>query len=177
VVLEELTYNARKYRSRVEELLRRYKPLVLLQTTEADDLAQAYVENAFPRRARHDVLVDAMHAAIATTANITYMAAYNYRNLLNVKVLAHLNAVNLIAGYNRQLAILPPFMFLELDNYDGEKGTVDDAVWRLKSRYGRKLEALLRTPAPKRRRHYETVVTKGARNLGLQVVRLTDMLG
>jgi predicted nucleic acid-binding protein len=172
VVLEEISFDAHKYRGRVEELLGRYRPHVVMQHPDADDLAQAYLENAYARRNDHHRIVDAFHAAVAVTANITYMATYNYRNLLNVRILEHINAVNLLAGLNRHLSVYPPFMFLELDNYDGEKGTVHKAVWKVKSSYGRRLAALLEKTPAKRLKHRETVTGKAAADLGLEVVRL-----
>ncbi|MBD3241572.1 MAG: PIN domain-containing protein [Chitinivibrionales bacterium] len=175
VVLEEIAHDAPKYRERVEELMRKYKPLVIMQHPDADDVAMAYMENAFARRKDHHCIVDAFHAAVAVTSNITYMATYNYRNLLNVRILEHINAVNLLAGLNRHLSVYPPFMFLDLDNYDGEKGTVHKAVWKAKSAYGKKLAALLEKKPEKRLKHHETVTTKAARNLGLEIIRLTDL--
>lgn len=175
VVLEEIAYDAPKYRQRVEELISKYKPLVVMQHPDADDLAQAYMENAYARRDDHHCLVDAFHAAVAIISNITYMATYNYRNLLNVRVLEHINAVNLLAGLNRHLSVYPPFMFLELDHYDGEKGTVHKAVWKVKSTYGRKLAALLEKKPEKRIKHHETVTAKAAKNLGLEIIRLTEL--
>jgi predicted nucleic acid-binding protein len=175
LVLEELAYNSRTYRLRVEDLLRKHRPVVIVPTTEAEMLAEAYVENAFPKRERREVLADAMHAAVAVTAGLTYMASYNWRNLLNVHTLAHINGINLIAGHNRQLAILPPFMFLSLEQYEGEKGTVDKAVWKLKSEYGKDLQSLLGKKPDRRTKHYEEFAQRAQNDLGLQVVRLGEI--
>ncbi len=175
VVLEELAYNSRKYRDRVEGLLREHRPVVVSFASEAEDLAHAYVENAFPKRDIRDVIVDTFHAAIATTGNTAYVASYNYRNLLNVQTMARINAVNLLAGLNRQIAILPPFMFLELDDYYGEKGTVDTAVWKIKSEYGGDLVKLMAKKEEKRREHFDNIAEQAEKKLGLSVVRLGEL--
>jgi len=175
VVLEEVTFNASKYRKRVEELLAKYKPLVLLQSSDADSLAHAYIENAYKERKLTDIIVDAYHAAIAITSNITYVSSYNYRNLLNVRVLEHINAINLLAGLNRHLSVLPPFMFLDLEYYDGEKGSVHDSVWEIKAAYGKKLASLTEKSPEKRAKHHDAIVSKMARELGLQVIQLTGV--
>jgi predicted nucleic acid-binding protein len=175
IVLEELTYNSKKYRTRVESLLRKHKPTVVIPNHESETLAQAYIENAFADRKQCDVIVDALHAAIATSANTAYVASYNYRNLLNVQTMAHINAVNLIAGLNRQIAILPPFMFLRLDDYHGETGEVDRSIWEIKSKYGKELLSILEKEPPKRREYYESIASRAEKKLRLQVVRLTDL--
>jgi predicted nucleic acid-binding protein len=175
IVLEELTFNTSKYRRRVEELLAKYQPLVLLQSAEADSLAQAYIENAYKGRTLSEIIADAYHAATAITSNITYMSSYNYRNLLNIRILEHINAINLLAGLNRHLSILPPFMFLDLECYEGEKGTVHESVWEIKTAYGKKLASLAEKSANKRAKHHEATVTKMARDLGLQVIQLAGV--
>lgn len=174
IVLEEISFNGKKYRKRLEELLKKYKPKIILQSQETDDIAMAYIENAYRGRPRSSVIVDAFHAAIATTANITYMASFNYRNLLNVKVTEHMNAVNLLAGYNRHLTILPPFMFLSLPSYDGEKGNIDKQVWDIKTDFGKKLEKMLEKPEKKRMQFHESVTNDAARKFGLDIFRFNQ---
>jgi predicted nucleic acid-binding protein len=171
-VLEEISLNSSKYRKKLEELIKRCKPLVLVQNADSEDIAAAYVENAFRHRDRAEVLADAHHAAIATVANISYVASYNYRNLLSVRTLEHFNAVNLLAGYHHYLSIAPPFMFLDLTTYNGEKGAVDDKVWSIKKSHGTKLEKLERDPLRKRLKHYSQVAGRAAKKLGLETINL-----
>jgi predicted nucleic acid-binding protein len=171
-VLEEIAFNSKKYRKRLEELIGRYKPIVLVQNHDTEDIAAAYIENAFRHRKKAEVFPDALHAAIATVANISYIASYNYRNLLSVRALEHINAVNLIAGYNHFLSIVPPFMFLDLPSYNGEKGEVDDKVWQIKSEYGKKIEKLLKVSGSMRMKHYHDIAKRMASKFNLRVVRL-----
>ncbi|MBD3317691.1 MAG: PIN domain-containing protein [Chitinivibrionales bacterium] len=170
IVLEELAYNRPKYRKRVEELVDRHKPIVLVQSESSEDLAMAYIENAFKERPRHEVIVDALHASIATTSNIAYMATYNYRNLLNVKTLEHMNGVNLLAGYHLSLAAYPPFMFLELWDYEGDMGSVHKAVWEIKKKLGKRLEEALYRKRLHHREEVHTSTVKRATKLGLRVI-------
>jgi predicted nucleic acid-binding protein len=172
VVLEEFTFNSKKYRARVEELITRFRPTVVLQGSDADIVSAAYIENAFRNRESEEVVVDAYHAAVAVTSNITYMASYNYRNLLNVRILEHLNAINLLAGLNRHLSIYPPFMFLDLEKYDGETGSISDAVWNLKAKYGEALVERLKLPEEKRRAQRRAFAEKSCERLGLQLVHV-----
>jgi|GEM_PF-4471493 len=174
VVLEEITLNSSKYRKRLELLIDTYKPVVLVPNAEAEDIAAAYVENAFRGRVRSEVLADAFHAAIATVANISYIASYNYRNLLSVRVLENFNAVNLLAGYNHFLSIIPPFMFLDLVDYNGEKGAVDDRVWMIKRDVGEKFEKLYRVPLSKRMRHYGDVAKRAQKKFGVQILAIGE---
>jgi hypothetical protein len=174
ILLEEINHNTPAYRRRTEELLHKHRPVVILHNPEVDVLAEAYMENAFKGRRHHEVLADAYHAAVATASGITYMASYNYRNLLNVRILEQINAVNLIAGYNRQLAVLPPFMFLDLSHYEGEKGGVHDTVWTIKAACGRKLEQLLAKKVAKRDEHFRSLATNAGK-LGLETVRLSAL--
>ncbi len=171
-VLEEISCNSKKYRKRLEELIGKYKPVVLVQNADVDDIAAAYVENAFRHRRRDEVLADAYHAAIATVANISYIASYNYRNLLSVRTLEHMNAVNLLAGFNHFLSIVPPFMFLDLPAYNGEKGAISEKVWEIKKDYGGKLLKLERENAGKRHKHHVDAAGREAKKLGLLVVSL-----
>jgi predicted nucleic acid-binding protein len=171
-VLEEIACNSKKYRARLEELLEKYKPIVLVQNADVEDIASAYIENAFRHRERTDVVGDAYQVATATVANISYIASYNYRNLLSVQTMERMNAVNLLAGYNRYLSIVPPFMFLELENYNGEKGEIDDKVWTIKTAYGKKIEKTEKKAPGKRLKHYRNAARKGMKKLGLQMVEL-----
>jgi predicted nucleic acid-binding protein len=171
-VLEEISFNSPKYRARLEELIEKYKPTVLVQNAEAEDIASAYIENAFRSRVRTEVLADAHHAATATVANISYVASYNYRNLLSVRAIENFNAVNLLAGYNHFLSIVPPFMFLDLVDYNGEHGVVDDRVWEIKVEFGTKLMELLKNPPSVRIRHYSDTARKAEKNFGLKTIHL-----
>ncbi len=173
IVLDEISCNSGKYRKKLENLITKYKPRVLLQNADSDDVAQAYVENAFLNRDRAEVIVDACHAAIATIANISYMASYSYRTLLKVQNLAHFNAVNILAGYGHALTALPPFMFLDLERYNGEKGVVVDKVWEIKKECGRKMLEIMKLEEKKRLAERDRSARKHAKKLGLDLVQIS----
>jgi predicted nucleic acid-binding protein len=174
IVLEEIGLNRTKYKKKLEKLLKEYKPHILVQNDEVEDIAAAYMENAYRGRNREDVYADAFHAAICCVANISYIVSYNYRHLLNVDAIEHLNAVNLLAGYNRFLSALPPFMFLNLEEYAGEKGTVDEKVWEIKRSLGEKYIELEKEKASKRRRYHKNHVKRNATRLELPVYELVQ---
>jgi predicted nucleic acid-binding protein len=174
VVLEEISLNSKKYRERLEALLEEHKPIVLMQNGHAEDMAAAYVENAFKGRERNDVLVDMMHMAVATTANISYVSTYNYRNLLKVGVLEHVNVVNLLAGCRNMVTAMPPYMFLDLESFNGEKGEVHDRVWELKDGLGEKLRSLAKKSKANRDKYHQRVVRDCGERLGLQAIQISS---
>ncbi len=176
VVLEELEKNNERYRIRVEELLARYKPQVFMQNGETEDVADAYIENAFKGRPVEDVFGDAMHAAAATTGNISYMASWNWRHLLNVRYIENINAVNMLAGYNHNLSILPPFMFVDMDHFEGDRGGIHDQVWEIKRGYGRKMIELKQLPPTERLQYHQDFALEVAKRLGLELVDVNRKL-
>lgn len=169
VVLLEISLNAPKYREKLMELLKECKPLVLMQNADADDVARAYLENAYANKPKETCVADALHAAIATTANISYIASYDYRYLLSVRMLEEINAVNLLAGYNHFLSAVPPFMFLDLQRYDGEQGSVASTVWNIKAKAGVRLLELMNKTPKEQDRARKKLLSEYAGKLGLKV--------
>jgi len=179
VVLHEFAYNSKKYIKKLEKLIDECKPRIILQTDETADIAHAYIENAFMSKPKEEVIIDAYHAAIATTANISYIASYNYRNLLHVRTLEHFNAVNLLAGYHHYLSIMPPFMFVTLEDYEGEKGSVDSRVWDIKKEAGKKMIEINGLDETERSSYYKDLVKKYAKKFNLrsfQPMRVSNYL-
>lgn len=174
IVLEEIGHNTRIYRNKLEELIKRYKPVVIFQNDETELLAGAYTENAYKSKKVSECLCDAFHAAIATAANISYMVSYNYRNLLNINVLEHINSVNLLAGYNHSLSIYPPFMFLDLNLFQGDKGTVDDHIWQIKADYSKKLISLGKKTSAKKLSYHKTFTNRMLKKMSLQTVNINQ---
>jgi CRISPR/Cas system endoribonuclease Cas6 (RAMP superfamily) len=119
------------------------------------------------------VICDAFHAAIATVANINYMVSYNYRYLLNIGIQEHMKSVNLLAGYTNSCMILPPFMFLKFEAYNGETGSVDKLVWEIKRAYGNKLEELAKKTEAKRFSFHKIFTNRAIRKLGLKTITVT----
>jgi predicted nucleic acid-binding protein len=172
IVLEEIALNGSRYRHRLEDLIKKHRPLVLFQNEETELLASAYMENVYHDKNKKDVACDALHAAIATISNISYMVSYNFRHLMNVSILEHINSVNLLGGYNRSLSVLPPFMFLELERYDGEKGTVNDQVWEIKRLYGQKLLDLAKKSKTRKEHFHKKFTRRMAKKLNLETVNI-----
>ncbi len=172
IVLEEIARNGKKYRDKLFNLIKKYKPLVIFENKDIEILAHAYTENAFTDRNKCDVICDAFHAAIATAANITYMVSYNYRNLLNIGIQEHIKSVNLLAGYTNNLLILPPIMFLKKDDYSGETGSINNLVWEIKRNYGKKLEELDKKSIIKRLSYHKILTNRIIKKLSLETVNV-----
>jgi len=67
-------------------------------------LARAYITHGiFPEK----YLDDALHVAIATCHDISYLISWNFEHLVKVKTRKTVNLVNLLEGY-REIEIIPP---------------------------------------------------------------------
>ncbi|MBI4483151.1 MAG: PIN domain protein [Acidobacteria bacterium] len=65
-------------------------------TTEADELAQAYLAE---RVVNSTMAVDALHIALATVARVDVLVSWNFRHIVNLEKIHAFNAVNLKRGY------------------------------------------------------------------------------
>lgn len=65
-------------------------------TTEADELAQAYLAE---RVVNPTIAVDALHIALATVARIDVLVSWNFRHIVNLEKIHGFNSVNLKRGY------------------------------------------------------------------------------
>ncbi len=172
VVLEEIALNTKRYRNKLEELIKKFKPIVIVQNEEAKNIAEAYLENTYRKKKRNESIIDALHAAIATASNISYIVSFNYVNLLNVNFISQLNAVNVLAGYNNYLSILPPFMFLDLDHYEGDKGTVNNKIWEIKNKYGTKMEKQFSLTLKQQKSRIQKFTNTAVKKLGLKTLEI-----
>jgi len=77
---------------------------ILRSSAEADQLAQAYMEQEVVPAKYFD---DAQHVAICTLARISCLASWNFKHLANLQQENAFNAVNLLHSYS-QVRILSP---------------------------------------------------------------------
>jgi predicted nucleic acid-binding protein len=81
---------------------------VLARTSEAEELATAYLAQKVVPRAYDD---DARHVAICTVARIGHLVSWNFKHLANARREAGFNAVNLLQGYPA-VRIVAPTLFI-----------------------------------------------------------------
>jgi|HubBroStandDraft_6_1064221.scaffolds.fasta_scaffold187122_1 predicted nucleic acid-binding protein len=94
---------------RVRELMRTTfeSEDVLERTAEAEELAQAYLEQKVVPLDYDD---DARHVAVCTVARIEYLVSWNFKHLANVRRESGFNAVNILQGYPALRIVAPTFL-------------------------------------------------------------------
>ncbi|MEP0814079.1 MAG: hypothetical protein HRF49_05380 [bacterium] len=78
---------------------------------EAERLISAYVANKIISKKWE---TDAAHVALATVARCDLIASWNFRHLVNLRLIRMYNAVNLLMGYP-SLEIRSPMEVIEID--------------------------------------------------------------
>ena len=92
-----------------QELLKKVHALVATfdiwkLNSDIISLAQNYIEQGiFPEK----YLTDALHIAIATYYNASYVISWNFEHMVKVKTRRLVNLVNLLKGYN-EIEIISP---------------------------------------------------------------------
>ena len=77
---------------------------VLRTNKKIKDLANAYVERGvFPEK----YIDDALHVAVASFYDISYVVSWNFEHLVKVKTRKSVNLVNILEGY-REIEIVSP---------------------------------------------------------------------
>jgi predicted nucleic acid-binding protein len=89
-------------RSKFKDLIRSFK--VLKSNKKIRDLANAYIKRGvFPEK----YLNDALHVAVASFYEISYVVSWNFEHLVKVKTRKSVNLVNLLEGY-KEIEIISP---------------------------------------------------------------------
>ncbi len=70
--------------------------MVLLDTAEADALADAYLAHGIVGPGSRS---DALHVGLATVAHVDVVTSWNFRHIVNLGRIRLFNAVNLEQGY------------------------------------------------------------------------------
>jgi len=92
-----------------ETLRRKFKGLIksfkiLKSNKKIRDLANAYIERGvFPEK----YVDDALHVAVASFYDISYVVSWNFEHLVKVKTRKSVNLVNILEGY-REIEIVSP---------------------------------------------------------------------
>ncbi len=92
-------------KQRLEDLIGQHKPIMLESSSEAEALAELYLDRgAVPPKK----LEDALHVAIATVAEIDALVTWNYKHLANLRRSEFFHSINLEQGYLKKLEIVTP---------------------------------------------------------------------
>lgn len=108
VLISEITVNELED-TKDEALKKKFRKLVevfsiLKINSKASDLAHAYVSHGiFPEK----YIDDALHVAIATCHDISYVVSWNFEHLVKVKTRKTVNSVNILEGY-KEIEIISP---------------------------------------------------------------------
>ena len=104
VVLREIARAPQPRRQALEQLLQRYDPIVLAETSEVLTLAQRYVaEGLIPAK----YLNDALHVATAVISEVEVVVSWNFEHLVKLKTRRGVNGLNRLLGY-REVEIISP---------------------------------------------------------------------
>jgi len=91
-----------KLKRKFKRLIKKFK--VLKTNKKIRDLADAYIDRGvFPRK----YINDALHVAIASFYEISYLVSWNFEHLVKVKTRRSVNLVNILEGY-REIEIVSP---------------------------------------------------------------------
>ena len=113
VVLDEIEEAPEPIRKQLIDLIRKYQPVELGSTKEAELLAKLYIDKgAIPAKKEED----ALHVAIATVHEIDVLVTWNYKHLANVRKAELLQSINLGEGYTKPLAITTPMGVMTDEN-------------------------------------------------------------
>lgn len=108
VFISEITVNELED-TKDETLKKKFRKLIevfsiLKIDSKARGLAQAYVSHGiFPAK----YIDDALHVAIATCHDISYVVSWNFQHLVKVKTRKTVNSVNILEGY-KEIEIISP---------------------------------------------------------------------
>jgi len=89
-----------------KRLLKAIKDFEVLKTNQKiEDLANAYIENdVFPER----YFDDALHVAIASFYEISYLVSWNFEHMVKVKTRRLVRLVNALEGFKEIEIVSPP---------------------------------------------------------------------
>ncbi|HLC26379.1 MAG TPA: PIN domain-containing protein [bacterium] len=96
VVLDEIARAPAHLRPALEELVSEVGPMVLPESSETLELAEAYLGfRIVPPRFRDD----ARHVAVASVAGVEALVSWNFKHLVNLRRKRLIHSVNLRFGY------------------------------------------------------------------------------
>ena len=113
VVIREIGNAPEPKRTELFDLLKKYAPVELEITEEANELTEIYMEHGIIPQGKRD---DAFHVAIATASEMDALITWNYQHLANLRRSELFNGINLERGHTKRLEIVTP---MEVGRYEG----------------------------------------------------------
>ncbi len=110
VVLQEIARAGESAAARMLREIDKLAPVALEPSAASEELAEAYLHAGVIPAKKQD---DARHVAIATVAGLEIVVSWNHRHMANERKRTLFNAVNRLAGYERELLIHTPFELLQ----------------------------------------------------------------
>ena len=96
-VIREISRSPEPKRSKLEDLIRRTKPLLLDIDMESVELAERYVkEGIIPEKYRSD----ALHIAVSVINGIDVIVSWNFEHIVKLKTRVMVDGVNKLLGYH-----------------------------------------------------------------------------
>ena len=96
-VVREISRASEPRKSQLERLIKETGPLLLEIDTEAEELAERYIqEGIIPERYRGD----ALHIAVAVINGIDAIISWNFEHIVKLKTRVAVNGINRFLGYH-----------------------------------------------------------------------------
>ena len=106
VVEAEISRAPEPIKTKLIALLNQYNPVMLELTTEAERLADGYIERGIIPEKKVE---DALHVAVATLEELDAVVTWNYKHLANLRKAELFFSVNLARGFHKKVEIITPW--------------------------------------------------------------------
>ena len=106
VVKAEINRAPEAIKNKLLKLIDEIDPIVLNLATEAEDLADIYIQRKIIPDKKAE---DALHVAIATLEELDAVVTWNYKHLANIRKAELFFGVNLEQGFHKKVEIITPW--------------------------------------------------------------------
>jgi len=114
VVIAEINKCPEPKRSEILEKMALIQPQILPSTVETKELARAYIESGV---LREKSFADCLHIAYAVINYCDAIVSWNFKHLVNFKIIDKIRVVNAINRY-KAINIISPTMLIQEDNHE-----------------------------------------------------------
>ena len=109
IVIAEIVRAPQAKKELLENVLRKYAPLELKITSEAEQLADEYISRGIIPARKYE---DGLHVAIAAVAQLDAVITWNYQHLANLGRSERFYSVNLEHKYFKKIELITPMEVL-----------------------------------------------------------------
>ncbi len=106
VVIAEINRAPEPIRKNLLGLIARIKPALLSLTSEAESIAELYIERKIIPANKAE---DGLHVAIATIEELDAVVTWNYKHLANLRKAELFYGVNLEKGFHKKVELVTPW--------------------------------------------------------------------